>query len=125
VHSFTYTGDMARTLVTLAGDERSYGKAWHVPSPAPITIRDLAQRYFAVSGAGPVPLRKLPRWTTRAAGLVWPMGRELAEMDYQFWAPFRLDSTLTEQTFGLAPTDLDVALKEVADDAAATAARTM
>jgi nucleoside-diphosphate-sugar epimerase len=125
VHSFTYTGDMARTLVTLARDERSYGKAWHVPSPEAITIRDLAQRYFTVSGTGPVPLRKLPRWTTRAAGMVWPMGRELAEMDYQFWAPFRLDSTLTEQTFGLAPTDVDVALKEVARDAAATAARTM
>jgi nucleoside-diphosphate-sugar epimerase len=125
VHSFTYTGDMARTLITLARDERSYGKAWHVPSPEPITIRDLARRYFAVSGTGPVPLRRLPRWTTRAAGLVWPMGRELAEMDYQFWAPFRLDSTLTERTFGLAPTDLDAALKEVADDAAATAARTM
>ena len=125
VHSFTYTGDMARALVTLAADERAYGRAWHVPSPPPITIRGLAKRYFEVSGTGPVPLHSLPRWIGRAAGLVWPMGRELAEMDYQFWAPFRMDSTLTEQTFGLRPTDLDVALREVADDAGATAARTM
>jgi hypothetical protein len=42
------------------------------------------------------------------------MGRELAEMDYQFYAPFRLDATRTAEKFGLTATDLDVALKEVA-----------
>jgi uncharacterized protein YbjT (DUF2867 family) len=45
-HSFSYTGDVARTLVTLAGDQRAWGRAWHVPGPPPITIRDLARRYF-------------------------------------------------------------------------------
>ena len=43
------------------------------------------------------------------------MARELAEMDYQFYRPFHLDSTLTERTFGLHPTDLDVPLREIAD----------
>jgi hypothetical protein len=50
----------------------------------------------------------------RTAGLVIPMARELAEMDYQFYGPFLLDSTETEQTFGLRATDLDVGLKEEA-----------
>ncbi len=124
-HTFTYTGDMARTLVTLARDERAWGRAWHVPSPAPITIRQLAARYCEVAGVPQVKVHSLPRFVTRAAGLVVPMAREVAEMDYQFYAPFHMDSTHTERTFDLAPTDLDVALREVADAAVATAARRM
>jgi len=124
-HTFTYTGDMARALVTLAGDERAWGRAWHVPSAAPLSIRDLASRYFAVAGVKPVAVRSLPRFVMRAAGVVVPMARELAEMDYQFYAPFLMDGTETEKTFGLTVTDLDVALREVADAAEATAARTM
>src|SRR5687768_6468199 len=37
-HTFTYTGDMARALVDLAGDERAWGRAWHVPSAPAISI---------------------------------------------------------------------------------------
>ena len=124
-HTFTYTGDMARTLVTLAADERAWGRAWHVPSPAPVTIRELAERYCAMTGSPTLRIRKLPRFVMRAAGLVVPIARELAEMDYQFYAPFILDSSATERTFGLAPTDIEVALRETADTAEATAARTM
>jgi hypothetical protein len=46
-------------------------------------------------------------------------------MDYQFYFPFRLDSTLTEQTFGLTATPLEVGLRETAEDADRIAARTM
>ena len=124
-HTFTYTGDMARTLVTLAGDERAMGRAWHVPSAPAISIRDLARRYCAVAGIPAIRLRSLPRWVMRAAGLAVPMARELAEMDYQFYAPFVLDASTTTATFGLTATDLDDALREVAAAAAETAARTM
>ena len=124
-HTFTYTGDMARTLVTLARDERAWGRAWHVPSPAAITIRQMAARYCEVAGVPQVKVHSLPRFTMRTAGLVVPMARELAEMDYQFYGPFQMDSSRTERTFGLRPTDLDVALREVADAAEVTAARRM
>ena len=122
-HTFTYTGDMARALVELAGDEQAWGRAWHVPSAPAISIRDLAARYLAISGDKPVPIRQLPRFVMRTAGLVVPMARELAEMDYQFYAPFVLDSSLTERTFGLRASDLEVSLREVADAARATMTR--
>ncbi|MEV6343306.1 NAD-dependent epimerase/dehydratase family protein [Actinoplanes sp. NPDC051851] len=124
-HTFTYTGDMARTLVTLARDERAHGKAWHVPSPAPVTIRELSARYCELAGLPPVKVAAMPRFVMRTAGLAVPMAHELAEMDYQFYAPFILDSTRTEKTFGLTATGLDVALREVEAAAEATAARTM
>lgn len=113
-HTFTYTGDMARTLVTLAADERAWGQAWHVPSPAPVTIRQLTHRYFEVAGHPGVKLNALPRGVMRAIAPFVPIVRELVEMDYQFYAPFVLDSSATTRTFDLAPTDLDTALQEVA-----------
>ncbi|RSM49744.1 NAD-dependent epimerase [Actinoplanes sp. ATCC 53533] len=124
-HTFTYTGDMARALADLAGDERAWGRAWHVPSAPALSVRALADRYFALSGAKPVPIRQLPRFVMRTAGVVVPMARELAEMDYQFYAPFIMDSSLTERTFGLTATDLDVSLREVAADVKSTLARRM
>lgn len=124
-HSFTYTGDMARTMVALARDERAHGKAWHAPTAPAVTIRELADRYCDLTGAPRLTIRELPRFVMRTAGLVVPMAREMAEMDYQFYAPFHLDSSLTERTFGLTPTDLDVCLRETAADAQAIAARRM
>ena len=124
-HSFTYTGDMARTLVTLAGDERAWGKAWHVPTAAPISIREMADRYCALTGVPRLTMRKIPRWANHTAGHFNAMLRETAEMDYQFYFPFHLDSTLTEQTFGLTPTPVEVGLRETAEDAKRIAARAM
>jgi nucleoside-diphosphate-sugar epimerase len=124
-HTFTYTGDMARTLVTLAADERAYGKAWHVPSPAPVTIRQVADRFCALTGTPPLKLRKLPRFAMRTAGLVVPLAREVAEMDYQWYAPFVLDSALTQATFGLSPTDVEQGIRETIAATEVTAARRM
>jgi hypothetical protein len=48
----------------------------------------------------------------KMAGIASPMIRELPEMQYQFRRPFILDSSLTEQTFGLKPSLLDEILRE-------------
>jgi nucleoside-diphosphate-sugar epimerase len=124
-HSFTYTGDMARAMVTLAADDRAYGQAWHAPTLPAITIRALADRYTDLTGQPRLKLRALPRFAMRTAGLVVPMAREMAEMDYQFYGPFHLDSTRTEDTFGLKPSDLDVPMREIATSVDATVARRM
>src|SRR3954471_20069719 len=112
-HTFTYTGDVARTLVALAADERAWGRAWHVPSPDPITIRELADRFFRVSGRPAVNVVGLPRWLPRLAAPFVPMVRELVEMDYQFYRPFVLDSSLVTRTFGITASNLDEALGTV------------
>ncbi|MBU2668588.1 NAD-dependent epimerase [Actinoplanes bogorensis] len=124
-HSFTYTGDMASTMITLAHDERAWGKAWHTPTAPAISIRELADRYCDFVGRPHLTIRKLPRAVMRTAGLFQPMARELAEMDYQFYRPFHLDSSLTERTFGLQASPIEVGIRETAEDAQAIAARTM
>ncbi|MCI4064276.1 NAD-dependent epimerase/dehydratase family protein [Micromonospora sp. R77] len=112
-HTFTYVPDVARALVTAATDERAWGRAWHVPSPPALSVRELAARTAALTGA-PVPkLTRLPYAALWLGGLVNPMAREMRETAYQFDRPYLLDSTAFTATFGLAPTPLDDALTEV------------
>jgi nucleoside-diphosphate-sugar epimerase len=109
-HSFTYTGDVARALIALARDERAWGSAWHVPSPAPLTVRQFVERAARVGGFAPPTVRRLPKTAVRAAGLFDRWAREFLEMRYQFERPFVLDSSRTQATFGLRATDLDEAI---------------
>ena len=40
-HSWTYVGDVARTLIAVAADETAWGRAWHVPSADSVSVRAL------------------------------------------------------------------------------------
>ncbi|MPZ81081.1 MAG: NAD-dependent epimerase [Actinophytocola sp.] len=113
-HSWTAIADVARTLATVATDERGWGKAWLVPTNPPLTVRQLATRFTEVNGLPPAKVGGLPYPVLWTAGLFSPMIRELRTTRYQFIRPFVIDSSLTEHTFGLTPTDLNTALKNVA-----------
>lgn len=109
-HSFTYADDVARTLVHLAGDERAWGRAWHVPTAPPVTLREMASRIAAVAGVRDRGLVVVPHAALRAGALALPWLRELLEVRYQFAAPFVLDSTAAQRAFGIEPTPLDEGL---------------
>ena len=122
-HTFTYTGDVARALIALGRDERAWGRAWHVPSPPPVTGRELVRRAAVAGGfrrTDRAPVSPTPM--VHAAGWFDPFAREFREMRYQFERPFVLDSTHTQEVFGLRPTDLDAALRATLTTPAATRA---
>lgn len=110
-HSWTSIADVAKTLVTVASDERAYGKAWLVPTNPPLTVREIAHRFARVHGLGEPKLSAVPYTMLWAMGLFSPIMRELRATHYQFARPFVLDSSSTEQVFGLVPTDMDAALR--------------
>jgi nucleoside-diphosphate-sugar epimerase len=113
-HSLTYTDDAGRTLATLGTDERAWGRPWHVPTPPATTLRDAAERFARIVGAPPPRLREMSPAVLRIGALFNDGARGFVEMRYQFQRPFVLDSSATEQTFGLAPTGLDDALRAMA-----------
>jgi nucleoside-diphosphate-sugar epimerase len=113
-HSWTAIADAVRTLVTVAVDERAWGRAWLVPSNPPLTVRELAARFAAVMGAPAPKLSEIAYPIFWTAGLFVPLVRELRATRYQFVEPFTVDASATERTFGLAPGDLDTALKSAA-----------
>ena len=84
---------------------------WHLPGPQTVTTRAFLDLLAGVVGH-PVKIRKTPKLVLRALGLVNPLLRELAEMEYEFEEPFVLDTTKYEATFGPAGTPLIDAIIE-------------
>jgi nucleoside-diphosphate-sugar epimerase len=109
-HSWTYLPDIATLAARLATDDRSWGRAWHVPSAPSRTIREVAAEVAALSGRTPPSVDPLPKVVKRLARVV-PVVRELDETAHQFERPFVLDATAATETFGVAATEWDQALK--------------
>ncbi len=103
-HSWTAVDDIAATLAVLGADERAWGEAWHVPTNAPATVRDVLRELGDRAGAPPPHLRVVPRWLLRV-GTVLPLVREVKGVLYQFDSPFVIDASATTATFGIRPGD--------------------
>jgi nucleoside-diphosphate-sugar epimerase len=110
VHSFTFMPDVARALVTVATDERAWGKAWHVPTNPAIRPREMITLMSKIAGVAPVKVSGIPNALLKVGGLFSPLFRELPEMLYQFDRPFIVDSSLFTSTFGPNATPLDEVL---------------
>ncbi|MGF1647609.1 MAG: NAD-dependent epimerase/dehydratase family protein [Kineosporiaceae bacterium] len=126
-HSWTYTVDVARTLVAAALDPGAHGRAWHVPTNLPRTQRELAADLAAVAGVPDVPVTGLPTIALRLVGVVDSRMRAVADSSYQFRMPFVIDDSAARSRFGLLPTPwadvLDVTVTDVRRELAETGAR--
>jgi nucleoside-diphosphate-sugar epimerase len=67
-HTFTCSGDVARALIVLGRDEWAWGRARHVPSPAPVTMRELVRRTARVGGFAEPRVRRIPGPVMYASG---------------------------------------------------------
>jgi nucleoside-diphosphate-sugar epimerase len=108
-HTWTYVDDVAGALATLGTDERALGKVWHVPSGPPRSQREMVAAFAKAANVATPKVTAIPNWSMRAIGLVSPVVRELAEVRYQFTAPFVMDSSAFTTTFGLGATPLSEA----------------
>jgi nucleoside-diphosphate-sugar epimerase len=113
-HSWTSIHDCARTLVTVAADERAYGQVWFAPTGPALTVRQLATTFAQVNGAPRARVTSIPYPVMWASGLFSPLIKELRTTRYQFTRPFVIDASATTDTFGLTPTPLDDALHDAA-----------
>ncbi|MFI7111487.1 NAD-dependent epimerase/dehydratase family protein [Nonomuraea sp. NPDC050227] len=121
-HSWSYTVDTARTLVAAAGNEASWGRAWHVPSTSELPVRGLARR---LAGAAQAPAPRLGRMSLRELaeiGRTDSIMAEFPEMLYLYDRPNVLDASSTVEILGVVATPVDDVLTEMA--AAARSVRT-
>ncbi len=114
-HSWSYVPDVARALVRLGGDERAWGRAWHVPTNPPRSQRAMVQRLCELAGVELVKVSGIPKVAVRGVGLFNSTLRELLETWYQFDRPFVLDSSAYTNTFGDSATPMDEALSATLD----------
>ncbi|MDQ1025044.1 nucleoside-diphosphate-sugar epimerase [Streptomyces umbrinus] len=114
-HSWSYLPDVARALVEVAGEERAWGRAWHVPTEPALSVREMVDRLSAEAGVGAVAVRGLPPTVLGLASLFSPLIRELKEVRYQFDRPFVVDSSAYEAEFTVRATPVDEQVKATAD----------
>lgn len=108
-HTYSYTPDCARALITLGEREEALGEIWHLPNPETKTTREVLQIVYELAGH-PLRLQAAPKLLLMAMGLFNPLIRELRETAYQFEKPFIVDHSKFEKTFGASPTPLRDAL---------------
>ncbi|MEY4224494.1 MAG: hypothetical protein RIS33_1428 [Actinomycetota bacterium] len=109
LHTYTFVPDFGEALVRLALDERSLGRAWHVPNAPAVTNAEFLARAAAIAG---VPARSVRRsaFQLRLAGLFIPPAREIIEMLYEFEHDFVVDHSAYASHFGDHATPLDESL---------------
>ncbi|MGG2461024.1 NAD-dependent epimerase/dehydratase family protein [Streptomyces sp. RGM 3693] len=114
-HSWSYLPDVARTLVEVAGEERAWGRAWHVPTEPALSTREMVDRLAARAGTGPVAVRGLSPAVLGLAGFFSPLIRELKEIRYQFDRPFVIDASAYEAAFAVRATPVDEQVEATVD----------
>jgi nucleoside-diphosphate-sugar epimerase len=103
-HSYTYTPDAAKALVTLTRAKDPWNTTWHLPTaPDPPTGKqfvEMAARTFGV----PPKYSILQPWMLRMVGLFDATVREIPEMLYQNAYPYHFDSSKFRKAFGVDAT---------------------
>jgi nucleoside-diphosphate-sugar epimerase len=114
-HAVTAMGDVGVAMAVLGTDERALGRAWHVPTAPAQTQREIVAGLCRAAGVPLVKARAMPSVALTIGGLFVPMLRELREVEYQFAAPFDLDSSDFTNTFGIGATPLEQTYRETAE----------
>jgi nucleoside-diphosphate-sugar epimerase len=102
-HTWSFTGDVARMLVTAGTDPGAWGRAWHVPSNEPRSQRQVIDDFARGAGVGQVRVGEIPSVVLGGMGLFSPLLREVRETEYQFRDDFVMDSSAAQAAFGLKP----------------------
>ncbi|MFB8002806.1 hypothetical protein [Nocardia sp. NPDC056000] len=93
----------------------AWGRAWHVPSAPPVSVRALADLLAAVAGVAPARVMRMPAALLWSAGLFVPAAREMRELRYQFDRPFIMDSASATKHFDLEGTPLEESMRRTVD----------
>jgi nucleoside-diphosphate-sugar epimerase len=110
-HSFSYVVDFGRALAIAGTDKRTLGRAWHLPSGPAITQSQLVD-LLSKALDRPVKAMAAGRLILSMLGLFNPGAREVVEMLYEFTAPFIIDASDMETTFGFTATPMEERISE-------------
>lgn len=103
-HSWTYTEDVASTLIACAQMPVAWGRAWHVPTNPAKSSREAINDIADAAAKPHVKVRSIPMPVLGLLGLFSPVVRELPTTMYQFKVPFVIDDEASRQELGLEPT---------------------
>lgn len=103
-HSYTYTRDAARAIISLVESETAWNQTWHMPTAAnPPTGKEFVLRCAEALKVKP-KYRVLSRPMMKVVGWINPVAREVYEMLYQNDSPYLFDSSKFTGVFGYGAT---------------------
>lgn len=111
LHAWSFTKDVARTLVAASRYSGDWGRAFHVPSQH-ASVRDLATRFAELGGTSLPDLRSLADEDLEALAREDEFMREIVEMAYLYGQPCVLDASDTERLLGVSASSLDTMIKD-------------
>ena len=111
-HTHTYVKDFGRALVLLGERQEADGEAWHVPNDQPKMTQGELARMFAEEAGMEAKISSMGKLMMSIGGLFIPEAKETVEMMYEFEAPFIIDSSKFEKTFGMKATPMREAIRE-------------
>lgn len=106
-HEFVFVPDVGPVVRALVGREDAFGHTFNLGGAGTITVREVADRAFALAHRPP-KLMVAGRTLLRLAGLFDPLMRELVEMNYLMTTPVVFDDSALQRLIGpIAKTSYD------------------
>ena len=112
-HTWTDPDDVARLMMKLGEDDRSWGKPWHVPSNLPKTQREVVSDIAAALGVSKYRVSAVGKAMETILGLFNPLIRELNKGSYQFKKPFIMSSQAASEAFGMEAKSWNLVIEDL------------
>jgi nucleoside-diphosphate-sugar epimerase len=111
LHAWSFTRDVARTLVAASRYSGDWGRAFHAPSQH-ASVRDLAARFTELAGAPLADLHALTGDELEAMAREDEFMREIPEMAYLFEQPCIVDASDAEHLLGVYASSLETMIED-------------
>ncbi len=115
VHSMGYVPELAKGTAMLGNTDEAYNQIWNLPTnPQKITGQEWINLFAAELGKEN-KASVLPNWIVKGFGLMVPVMKELAEMNYQYDRDYYFDSTKFNSYFKFTPITHADAVKQAVE----------
>lgn len=112
VHSMGYVPELAKGTAMLGNTPEAYNQIWNLPTdPQRITGEEWIN-LFAKELGKENKFTVLPNWMVKGFGLIVPVMKELAEMNYQYNRDYYFDSSKFNNYFKYTPITHAFAVKQ-------------
>jgi len=112
VHSMGYVPELAKGTAMLGNTPEAYNQIWNLPTDSQRITGEEWIRLFAAELGKENKFSVLPNWIVKGFGLIVPVMKELAEMNYQYDRDYYFDSSKFNNYFKFNPISHAVAVKQ-------------
>ena len=112
VHTMGYVPELAKGTAMLGNTPEAYNQIWNLPTDSKRITGEEWINLFAKELGKDNKFTVLPNWMVKGFGLIVPVMKELAEMNYQYDRAYFFDSSKFNNYFRYTPITHAIAVKQ-------------